>query len=116
DSAVYTDAAHGSTFIVHRNNGSYSLKGTFSESDSSWSLEPLQQEAASKRSQKHQAIRRLDSSTIQYGSDAILDKKERPELIFSKKLYRHPGHRQRRAANRHVIEVAFIVDYVDYQK
>ncbi|XP_055871573.1 serine-rich adhesin for platelets-like [Biomphalaria glabrata] len=116
DSAVYTDAAHGSTFIVHRNNGSYSLKGTFSESDASWSLEPLQQEAASKRSQKHQAIRRLDSSTIQYGSDAILDKKERPELIFSKKLYRHPGHRQRRAANRHVIEVAFIVDYVDYQK
>lgn len=46
----------------------------------------------------------------------ILVTPERPELIHSKKLYRHPGHRQRRAVTRHVIEVAFIVDYADYQK
>ncbi|KAI8764657.1 GPI-anchored protein PB15E9.01c [Biomphalaria glabrata] len=116
DSAVYTDAAHRSSFIVHRNNASYSLKGTLSVSDASWSLEPLQQEAAVTKSQNHRAIRRLEAPTIHYGNDAILDKLERPELIHSKKLYRHPGHRQRRAVTRHVIEIAFIVDYADYQK
>ncbi|KAK6960539.1 GPI-anchored protein PB15E9.01c [Biomphalaria glabrata] len=116
DSAVYTDAAHRSSFVVHRNNGRYSLKGTLSVSDASWSLEPLQQEAAVTKSQNHRAIRRLEAPAIHYGNDAILDKLERPELIHSKKLYRHPGHRQRRAVTRHVIEVAFIVDYADYQK
>ncbi|RUS79919.1 hypothetical protein EGW08_012307 [Elysia chlorotica] len=143
DAAVYTDVANGASFIVRKDGNQYTLQGTFFQAHEEWNLEPVDRalrEADGANPHKLQSAD-LDAGVISLVGDAIesdlphvevLTVEERTrfylqnlagkgENVNKTKIKDHGERRQingksKRAPVSHMVEMAFIVDYADYQR
>ncbi|GFN95842.1 hypothetical protein PoB_002234800 [Plakobranchus ocellatus] len=138
NAAVYTDPDKRAALIVKRDSDQYSLEGSFIHAEKEWSIQPLKR---SGRSHLISPISSVNADDGQAVSDEILINEPFVEILSLEDRNRYrlerlglgqdgdgqqtserqardvEGYRRmKRSVTSHTIEIAFIVDYADYEK